>query len=178
MNRGALEPSHNGACFTDLVVAFNLMIANTFFKHCLSHLATWRHEATKRWGLWDGEALYVLDVKAAFEGAVLNRFLALNLEVSDLEDEWQKWVHNISATTLEKVGVRKMRQRHKLGLSPATFKLIIARKAAHLARLGTGASLVSKVAYRVANAVVKKVVARDVNLYLKRQANTASHLRE
>ncbi len=120
----------------------------------------------------------MLDVKAAFEGAVLNRFLALNLEVSDLEDEWQKWVHNISATTLEKVGVRKMRQRHKLGLSPATFKLIIARKAAHLARLGTGASLVSKVAYRVANAVVKKVVARDVNVYLKRQANTASHLRE
>jgi hypothetical protein len=50
----------------------------------------------------------VLDVKAAFEGAMSNHFSALNLEVSNPKDEWQKWVHNISAATLEKVGMRKM----------------------------------------------------------------------
>ncbi|CAM6043421.1 unnamed protein product [Sphagnum compactum] len=129
-------------------------------------------------GLWDGEALYVPEVKVAFEGAVSNRFSALNPEVSDPEDEWQKWVHNVSAATLEKVGVRKMRRRHKLGLSPATFKLITAKKATHLAKLGVGASPVSKAVYRAANAAVKKAVARDVNAYLKRQADTASRLRE
>jgi hypothetical protein len=61
-------------------------------------------------GLWDGEALYVLEVKVAFEGATSNRFSTLNLEVSDLEDEWQKWVHNISMVALEKVGMRKMQR--------------------------------------------------------------------
>jgi len=50
----------------------------------------------------------VLDIKVTFEGAMPNYFSTLNLEVSDLEDEWQKWVHNIFATALEKVGVRKM----------------------------------------------------------------------
>jgi hypothetical protein len=49
VNQGALEPSHNGACLIDLVVAFNLKIANTFFKHRLGHLVTWQHEAIKRW---------------------------------------------------------------------------------------------------------------------------------
>jgi hypothetical protein len=83
-------------------------------------------------------------VKVAFEGAMSNRFQALNPEVLDPEDEWQKWVHNISAATLEKVGVRKMRRRHKLGLSPTIFKLITAKKVAHLARLGASASPVSK----------------------------------
>ncbi len=47
-------------------------------------------------------------VKITFEGAVSNRFLALNPEVSNPEDEWQKWVHNIFAIALEKVGVCKM----------------------------------------------------------------------
>jgi hypothetical protein len=50
----------------------------------------------------------VPEVKVAFERAVSNCFSALNLEVSDLEDEWQKWVHNIFVTALEKVGVHKM----------------------------------------------------------------------
>ncbi len=50
----------------------------------------------------------MLKVKVAFEGVVLNRFSALNLEVSDPKDEWQKWVHNIFAIALEKVGMRKM----------------------------------------------------------------------
>jgi len=45
VNQGALEPSHNGAYLIDMVAAFNLRIANTFFKHRLSHLATWRHKA-------------------------------------------------------------------------------------------------------------------------------------
>jgi hypothetical protein len=76
-------------------------------------------------------------------------------------------VHNIIAATLEKVGVYKMQQPHKLGLSPATFKLIIAKKAAHLARLGIGVSPMLKATYKATNAVVKKVVARDVNAYLK-----------
>ncbi len=87
-------------------------------------------------------------------------------------------MHNISVVALEKVGVRKIRQRHKLSLSPTTFKLIIAKKAAHLARLGVGASPVSKAAYRAANATIKKAVARDVNAHLKRQADTTSRLRE
>ncbi len=69
-----------------------------------------------------------------------------------------------------------MRQPYKLGLSPATFKLIIAKKAAHLARLGIGVSPMLKATYKATNAVVKKVVARDVNAYLKGQANTASRL--
>jgi hypothetical protein len=59
-------------------------------------------------GMWDGEALYVPEVKVAFEGAMSNHFSTLNPKVSDLKDEWQKWVHNISATTLENVGVCKM----------------------------------------------------------------------
>ncbi len=116
----------------------------------------------------------MLEVKAAFEGAVSNRFSTLNPKVSDPEDEWQKWVHNISVAALEKVGMCKMRQWHKLGLSPATFKLIITKKAAHLARLGVGASPMSKATYKVTNAMVKKVVARDVNAHLKRQVDTAS----
>jgi hypothetical protein len=97
-----------------------------------------------------------------------NWFSALNPEVSNLEDEWQKWVHNIFVTALEKVGMRKMRRRHKLGLSPATFKLITTKKAAHLARLGASASPMSKTTYRTANATIKKAIARDVNTYLKR----------
>ncbi len=48
------------------------------------------------------------EVEVAFEGAVSNRFSTFNPEVSDLEDEWQKWVHNIFAVALEKVGVCKM----------------------------------------------------------------------
>jgi hypothetical protein len=76
-------------------------------------------------------------------------------------------VHNIFVVALEKVGVCKVQRRHKLGLSPTTFKLIIAKKATHLARLGASASSVSKVAYKAANAMVKKVIARDVNAYLK-----------
>ncbi len=47
-------------------------------------------------------------VKAAFEGVVSNCFSTLNPKVLDPEDEWQKWVHNISAAALEKVGVCKM----------------------------------------------------------------------
>jgi hypothetical protein len=129
-------------------------------------------------GLWDGEALYVPEVKVAFEGAVLTRLLALNPKVLNPEDEWQKWVHSISIVALEKVGVRKMRRWHKLSLAPATFKLITAKKAAHLARLGAGASPMSKAMYRVANATIKTVVARDVNAHLKRQADTASRLHE
>jgi hypothetical protein len=117
-------------------------------------------------------------VKVAFKGAVSNHFSTLNLEDSDPEDEWQKWVHNISTAALKKVGVRKMQRRHKLGLSPATFKLITIKKATHLARLGANASPVSKATYRAANVAVKKVVALDVNAYLKRQANIASCLRE
>ncbi len=117
-------------------------------------------------------------IKVAFEGAVSNRFLALNLEVSNPEDEWQKWVQNIFATALEKVGVHKMRRQHKLGLSPTAFKLITAKKATHLARLNVGASPVSKLACRAANAVVKKAIARDVNAHLKRQANTTFYLRK
>ncbi|CAM6076749.1 unnamed protein product [Sphagnum tenellum] len=65
----------------------------------------------------------------------------------------------------------------KLGLSPATFKLITAKKVAHLARLGADASPVSKAANRAANATIKKIVAHDVNAYLKQQAHTASRLR-
>ncbi len=52
----------------------------------------------------------MLEVKVAFEGATSNCFSTLNLEVSDLEDEWQKWVHNISMVALEKVGMRKMQR--------------------------------------------------------------------
>jgi hypothetical protein len=44
-------------------------------------------DASRR-GLWDGEAVYVSEVKIAFEGAVLNHFSALNLEVLDPGDEW------------------------------------------------------------------------------------------
>jgi hypothetical protein len=36
-----------------------------------------------------------------------------------------------------------------------------------MARLGIGASPMLKAAYKVANAMVKKVVVRDVNAYLK-----------
>ncbi len=128
--------------------------------------------------MWDGEALYVPEVKVAFEGAMSNHFSTLNPKVSDLKDEWQKWVHNISATTLENVGVCKMWWRHKLGLSPTTFKLITAKKVAYLAKLGLGVSLVSKATYKAANATVKKAVVCDVNAYLKRQVDTASRLRE
>ncbi len=117
-------------------------------------------------------------VKATFKGAMSNHFSALNPKVLDPEDEWQKWVHHIFAVALEKVGVHKMQRWHKLGLSLATFKLITTKKVTHLTRLGIGVSPVSKVAYRAANVVVKKVVAHDVNVYLKRQANTTSHLRE
>jgi len=38
--------------------------------------------------LWDGEALYVLEVKVAFERAMSNLFSTLNPTVSDPEDEW------------------------------------------------------------------------------------------
>jgi hypothetical protein len=64
VNQGALEPSHNGACLTDLATAFNLRIANTFFKHHLGHLATWQHEATKRWYVND----YILVFGSAMRG--------------------------------------------------------------------------------------------------------------
>jgi len=117
-------------------------------------------------------------VKATFEGAVSNHFSALNPEDTDPEDEWQKWVHNIFTVALVKVGLHEMRQQHKLSLSPATFKLITIKKATHLTRLGANASPVSKATYRAANVAVKKVVALDVNAYLKRQANIAFCLRE
>jgi len=58
MNQGALEPNHNGACLIDLVAAFHLKIANTFFKHRLGHLETWWHEATKRWYVKDYVFVY------------------------------------------------------------------------------------------------------------------------
>ncbi len=119
----------------------------------------------------------MLEVKATFEGAVSNCFSTLNLEVSDSEDEWQKWVYNISAAALEKVGVHKMRRWHKLGLSPATFKLITTKKVAHLARLGANASLVSKATYRATNATVKKVVARDVNTQYCQESCTLGQIR-
>jgi hypothetical protein len=74
-----------------LVVAFNLMIANTFFKHCLSHLATWRHEATKRWYVKD----YIFVSRSAMCGVtncrvyasvqhrlIDHRLLVLSLQVS------------------------------------------------------------------------------------------------
>jgi len=53
VNRGALEPSHNGACLTNLAVVFNLKIANTFFKYHMGYLATWQHKVTKRWYVKD-----------------------------------------------------------------------------------------------------------------------------
>jgi len=121
---------------------------------------------------------FVPKVKATFEGAVSNHFSALNPEGTDLEDEWQKWVHNIFTVALVKVGLREMRQQHKLSLSLATFKLITIKKATHLTRLGANASPVSKATYRATNATVKKVIALDVNAYLKRQVNIASCLRE
>jgi len=64
MNRGAFELSHNGACLIDLAAAFNLRIANTFFKHCSGHLATWQHEATKCWYVKD----YILISGSAMRG--------------------------------------------------------------------------------------------------------------
>ncbi len=66
LNRGAFEPSHNGAYLIDLVAAFNLRIANTFFKHCLGHLATWRHEVTKRWYVKD----YIIVSRSAMRGVI------------------------------------------------------------------------------------------------------------
>ncbi len=96
---------------TDCQVYAN--VQHRLIDHCLLvlslqlSLTTQQCVAPKR-GLWDGEALYVPEVKVAFERAVSNCFSALNLEVSDLEDEWQKWVHNIFVTALEKVGVHKM----------------------------------------------------------------------
>ncbi len=118
------------------------------------------------------------EVKVAFEGVMSNHFSTLNHEASKPEDEWQKWVRNTFVVALEKVAVHKMRRHHKVGLSPTTFKLIIAKKVAHLARLGVDVSLVSKATYKVANEMVKKVVARDVIIYLKHQANTASCFHE
>ncbi len=53
-----------------------------------------------------------------------------------------------------------------------------AKKVAHLAKLGANASLVSKAMYKAANAMVKKVVARDVNTQLKQQVDTTSRLCE
>ncbi len=64
VNRGALEPSHNGAFLIDLVATFNLRIANTFFKHRLGHLVIWRHDATKRWYVKD----YILVFGSAMHG--------------------------------------------------------------------------------------------------------------
>jgi hypothetical protein len=49
-----------------LVAAFNLRIANTFFKHCLGHLATWRHEVTKRWYVKD----YIIVSRSAMRGVI------------------------------------------------------------------------------------------------------------
>ncbi len=72
VNRGALEPSHNGAYFSDLVVAFNLMISNTFFKHRMGHLATWQHETTKRWYVKD----YILVFGNAMHGVINHRVYA------------------------------------------------------------------------------------------------------
>ncbi len=66
VNQGALEPSHNGACLIDLAAAFNLKIANTFFKHRLGHLATWRHKVTKCWYVKD----YILVSGSAMHGVI------------------------------------------------------------------------------------------------------------
>ncbi len=46
LHRGVVEPFDNVARLLDLVVAFHLRATNTFFKHCLGHLATWQHVAT------------------------------------------------------------------------------------------------------------------------------------
>ncbi len=72
VNRGALEPSHNGAYLIDLAAAFNFRIANTFFKHRLGHLAIWRHEATKRSYVKD----YILVSGSAMRGVTDYRVYA------------------------------------------------------------------------------------------------------
>jgi hypothetical protein len=49
-----------------MAAAFNLRIANTFFKHHLDHLATWRHEVTKLWYVKD----YILVFGSAMHGVI------------------------------------------------------------------------------------------------------------
>jgi hypothetical protein len=55
-----------------LSAAFNLRIANTFFKHWLGHLATWQHKATKPWYVED----YILVFGSAMCGVTNCRVYA------------------------------------------------------------------------------------------------------
>ncbi len=64
----------------------------------------------------------------------------LSPQVSEPEEEWQRFEEGVSLATAKTVGVQGLVRRNRLGLSSDTLALVAAKCAAHLAWLSYAGS--------------------------------------
>jgi hypothetical protein len=83
----------------------------------------------------------------------------------------------VSLAAAKTVGVQGSARRNRFGLSSDTLALVAAKRAAHLARLSC-ATLAARVAFRQANRAAKATVSRDVQAYVRQQAEMAERLQQ
>ncbi len=134
--------------------------------HCLLgvslqlHLRAFKRDAPTRRGLWEGAALRDPGRYAAFGQVLGSRFAMFSPQVSELEEEWQRFEEGVSLAAAKTVGVQGPTRRNRLGLSSDTLALVATKRATHLARLSC-ATLVTRIIFRQANRAIKAAVSRD-----------------
>jgi hypothetical protein len=134
--------------------------------HCLLgvslqlHLRALKRDAPTRQGLWEGAALRDPGRYAAFGQVLGSRFAMFSPQVSELEEEWQRFEEGVSLAAAKTVGVQGPTRRNRLGLSSDTLALVATKRATHLARLSC-ATLVARIIFRQANRAIKAAVSRD-----------------
>jgi len=139
------------------------------------HFKALKRDAPTCRGLWEGRALRDLGRYAAFGQVPGSRFAVLSPQVSEPEEEWQRFEEGVSLAATKTVGVQGSARRNRLGLSSDTLALVATKRAAHLARFSC-ATLAARVAFRQANQSVKAVVSRNAQTYVKQQTKMAERL--
>ncbi len=104
-----------------------------------------------------------------------SRFAVLSPQVSEPEEEWQRFEEGVSLAAAKTIGVQGPARQNRLGLSSDTLAFVAAKRAAHLAQLSC-ATLVTRVAFRQANRAVKAVVSHDAQAYVRQQAEMVERL--
>ncbi len=61
-----------------------------------------------------------------------SRFVVLSPQVSELEEEWQRFEEGLSLAIAKTVGVQGPAQQNKLELSSDTLVLVAAKRVVHL----------------------------------------------
>ncbi len=72
------------------------------------HLKALKRDAPTRRGLWDGGALRDPVCCAAFGQVLGSRFVVLYPQVSEPEEEWQRFEEGVSLAATKTVGVQGM----------------------------------------------------------------------